>query len=88
MQPQQSVESERPGKTSDLNHFSLVGWAGDVDMRDVVVVASDHACDQKTRRKEEKGKEGEEKGGSHFCIHDPQLTLAMMPRLGPLTHNP
>jgi len=61
MQPQQSVESRKPVKTSDLNHFSLVGWAGDVDMRNVGVVASDHACDQKTRRKKEKREEEKKK---------------------------
>jgi hypothetical protein len=69
MQPQQSVESKKPVKTSDLNHFSLVGWAGDVDMRNVGVVASDHACDQKTRRKKEKRKKRKEGEREKLFLH-------------------
>ena len=56
-----------PVKTNDSNNFSLVGEAGDVDMRNVGVVASDHACDQKPRRKRRKRrKEGERKEGVIF----------------------
>ena len=49
--PQQGVESKKPVKLNDSNNFPLVGGAGDVDMRNVGVVASDDACDQKPRRK-------------------------------------
>ena len=38
----------------------LLGGAGEVDMRNVGVVASDHACDQMPRRKQEK-KTGEKR---------------------------
>ena len=50
-----------PVKTNDSNNFSLVEEAGDVDMRNVGVVASDHACDQKPRRKRRKEEERKKK---------------------------
>ena len=60
---------------NDSNNFSLVGRAGDVDMRNVDVVASDHACDQKPRRKCEKKKgrrqKKERERKSYFYVHDP-----------------
>ena len=62
--PQQSVESKKKTvKLNDSNNFPLVGGARDVDMRNVGVVASDHACDQKPRRKQEnRKKETKERG--------------------------
>ena len=52
--PNKVLKAEKPVKVNDSNSFSLVGGAGDVDMRNVGVVASDHACDQKPRLKQEK----------------------------------
>ena len=58
---QQSVESKEPVKMNDSNIFSLVGGTEDVGMRNVGVVASDHACDQKPRRKQEKKRAGDKR---------------------------
>ena len=61
LHPNKVLKAKEPVKMNDSNNFSLVGGAGDVDMRNVGVVASDHACDQKLRRKQEKKKTGDKR---------------------------
>ena len=44
---------------------------GEVEMRNVGVVASDHACDQMLRRKQEKKSGEKERISFIFMFHDP-----------------
>ena len=80
MQPQQSVETKKPVKTSDLNHFSLVGWAGDVDMRNMqcgccgqrpCMRSKDETKKGEKKRREKKEKKGRARERSYLYIHDP-----------------
>ena len=50
-----------PNKVLKAKIKATCWGAGDVDMRNVGVVASDHACDQKPRRKQEKEKAGDKR---------------------------